>query len=161
MISVRIGPSTDFWVTGSSQIRSILAAMKIYIEEVESLGYRTTRAFAGGGVHELDTGYESFSQEYDSFEEMEEKLCTDFDAAEAELDGLWFNTLNFDGIYVSFENEKTTGSLRYCRGVLVLDCPSIENETDERCSEKIAPLLYHSPENDFMTGSLPQLAEPT
>ena len=70
MISSQIGNELDFWVTSTSQIARIIDAMSVYMEALYDLGYTSETVYVGGGVHELDTGYECFGKQYNSFEEM-------------------------------------------------------------------------------------------
>ena len=142
MITSQIGDRLSFWVTGTSSIRHILDAMGVYMDALTALGYASGSVYVGGGVHELDTGYESFGRKYRSFEEMKEHLCADFEAEEDELDGLWMNTLNFESIGVELKKDGVTGRLSCSRGLIRLECGADEAEIEKQCRTAIAPYLY-------------------
>ena len=141
MISVLINDPGSFWVTGASEIREILSAMKIFTDALVILGYHSQDVYVGGGVHELDTGYESFGKNYADFEEMRKNLPADFVEEESQLDGSWLNTLNFESIYVGLEKDGERGFLRYSRGELSLSCFD-EAAVYEKCRETLQPYLY-------------------
>lgn len=125
----------NFWVTSYSQIERIIAALNVYMEALSELGYVSSLVRVGGGVHESDTGYESFSRRYNSFEEMKKHLLEDFAADANELDGMWYNTLNFETILVSLEKDDIKGTLSYSRGEVELDCGEDEAVIEERIRE--------------------------
>ena len=142
MLSYRIGNTYDFWVTNTTEIWRILEAMKIFAEEMNRIGYTETNVFVGDGVHELDTGYESFGAVYGSFGETAEKLCADFAKAREELDGMWLHTLNFESICVEYGTGIRKAVLEYSRGVITVRCGLHENRVNRACREKIKPYLY-------------------
>ena len=104
MISVLVDNPLSFWVVSTTQIRDILLLMKPCIDELRTAGYIDCGAVVGGGVNEQDTGYAAFFHQYPSFSNMEEHLCDDFSTAESDLDGSWFDTLNFESMTVNLEN---------------------------------------------------------
>ena len=113
--------------------------MSVYMEALYAIGYVSDTVYVGGGVHELDTGYESFGRKYNSFEEMKEHLCTDFESEKDQLDGLWMNTLNFESIEVDLKKDGITGRLSYSRGYITLDCGTDETEIEKQCRATVAP----------------------
>ena len=82
-------------------------------------GYTVGKVQVFGGVHELDTGYESFSNKtYSNFEDALERLPIDFAAEEAKLDGQWLTTLNFEFLTVELFKDDKQYSLLFNRGKL-------------------------------------------
>lgn len=78
------------WIENAETIKVILLNMVPAVECLKIHGYTVTECIVNNGVHERDTGYESFEAKYHSFKEMSAKLCADFTKAKNELDGLWF-----------------------------------------------------------------------
>ena len=85
-----------------------------------------------GGCHERDTGYEAFSGgEYPWREGWVEKLIEDYEKEEDELDGTWFNTLNFDEITVIIMGCYGPIVLQFYRGEMIVTV-SYDNKEKEQ-----------------------------
>ena len=85
----------------------------------KSNGFTVNKVKAFGGFHERDTGFMEFWAAYDSFEECEESLIGRFQLAYDEIEGTWFDTLNFgkfamtakcngESLTAEFEDNKIT-----------------------------------------------------
>lgn len=108
-----------FWVESLSQVKSLLSYMQQAVDIAKNQGYNVAEVHVFGGVHELDTGYESFSgKTYSSFEEAKEQLPIDFADEEAKLDGQWLNTINFEFLTVEVEKDGIESSIAFSRGKL-------------------------------------------
>lgn len=142
MISVTVDNPLGFWVTSTSKIQDIFSWMKPCLDALRAAGYTDCRASVGGGVHERDTGYEDFFHKYASFADMEEHLCDDFSAEEGELDGLWFDTLNFEYMTVGLEKGVQKGSLTYSRGEMTLRLDAGEEDLEQSIQVILEPFRY-------------------
>ena len=142
MVSVLVGNPLSFWVVSTTEIRDILLMMKPCIEILRTAGYIDRGASVGGGVCEQDTGYAAFFREYSSFSNMEEQICDDFSADESELDGVWFDTLNFESITVELENGARKGFLVYSRGKITLRFDDVEDELERKIQSVLEPFQY-------------------
>ena len=142
MVSVTVDNPLGFWVVDTTQIRDIFTWMKPCLTALQEAGYTDCRAGVGGGVHERDTGYEDFFHKYASFADMEEHLCDDFSNEEAELDGLWFNTLNFEYMTVGLEKGVKKGTLTYSRGEMTLRLDADEEALERRIQAVLEPFRY-------------------
>lgn len=95
-----------FWITNEKEIRSLCAdvdkAINIVVDPWRRLfPFSVWPIVVSGGCHERDTGYEAFSGgEYPWRDGWVEKLVEDFNKEKNELDGSWFNKLNFSDIIV-------------------------------------------------------------
>ncbi len=108
-----------FWVESVFQIERILSYMQQAVDIAKDNGYTVVKVSVFGGVHEVDTGYESFSgKTYCSFEDAKENLSTDFEEEEAQLDGLWLRILNFDSLVVEMLKDDKLFRLSFSRGEL-------------------------------------------
>lgn len=105
-----------FWIENEETIKLILLKMAPAVELLEKQGYHVTECIVNNGVHERDTGYESFEAKYHSFKDMASTLCDDFSKAKSELDGLWYTTLNFGEITVRLKNDSGTAVIHFERG---------------------------------------------
>ena len=142
MISVLVNNPLVFWVTNTSYIQDIFSWMKPCLDVLQSAGYTDCGAAVGGGVHERDTGYEDFFQKYASYADMEDHLCDNFSAEESKLDGLWFDTLNFEYMRVSLEKGAQKGSLTYSRGEMILRLGDGEDELERQGQAVLEPFRY-------------------
>ena len=145
MISVLVDNPLSFWVTGTTEIRNILSLMKPCIDQLRTAGYTDCRAVVGGGVREQDTGYAAFFREYPSFSNMEEHLCDDFTAEELDLDGSWFDTLNFKSMTVGLEKSAHKGRLTYSGGKITLRFDDAEDELERQIQSILEPFQYRDP----------------
>ena len=108
-----------FWIESVSQVKKLLFYMEKAVEVAKDQGYIIGKVQVFGGVHELDTGYESFSNKtYSKFEYALEQLPIDFAEEEAKLDGQWLNTLNFEFLTVELFKDDKQYSLIFDRGKL-------------------------------------------
>ena len=108
-----------FWIGSVSQVKKLLFYMAKAVDVAKKQGYTIGKVQVFGGVHELDTGYESFSNKtYPNFEDALEQLPIDFAEEAAKLDGQWFNTLNFEFLTVELFKDKKSYSLIFNRGKL-------------------------------------------
>lgn len=108
-----------FWVESMSQVEKLLFYMAKAVEVARDQRYTVGTVRVFGGVHELDTGYESFSgKTYSSFEEAQKQLPIDFAEEEAKLDGQWLNTMNFEFLTVELIKDGIPHSLTFSRGEL-------------------------------------------
>ena len=94
-----------FWITNEKEIRALAAdvdkAINIVVEPWRYCPYSVWPIVISGGCHERDTGYEAFSGgEYPWQDGWVESLVKDFNREKGQLDGGWFNTLNFSTIVV-------------------------------------------------------------
>lgn len=124
-------------------IKFILLKMAPAVEFLKKQGYHVTECIANNGVHERDTGYESFEAKYHSFEEMSAKLCADFTKAENELDGLWFTTLNFDDITVRLQSASGAAAIHSERGRISFGT----DQPDQMLKEKLLQLYRADGQN--------------
>lgn len=126
-----IGDRFAFWFESVGQIETLLKQVKIAVSIASESGFDVKSVWVGGGVHERDTGYESFSSHtYYSLSELEEKLIPDFEKEENELDGMWFTTLNFESMVVAMECEAKSMKLVFYRGKMKVQLQSQTKETD-------------------------------
>lgn len=108
-----------FWVESIHQVEKLLIYMEKAVEIARNEGYTIGVVRVFGGVHELDTGYESFSgKTYSSFEEAKKQLPIDFAEEEANLDGQWLNTMNFEFFTVELTKDGNHQTLTFSRGEL-------------------------------------------
>ncbi|WP_195450998.1 hypothetical protein [Anaeromassilibacillus sp. 1001302B_160321_C8] len=108
-----------FWVESIHQVEKLLTYMTKAVEIARVQGYTIGAVRVDGGVHELDTGYESFSGKiYLSFEEARNQLPVDFAEEEAKLDGQWLNTMNFELFTVDLAKDGNNYSIMFSRGEL-------------------------------------------
>ena len=105
-----------FWIENEETIKLILLKMAPAVEVFKKEWYHVTECIVNNGVHERDTGYESFEAKYHSFKDMASTLCDDFSKAKSELDGLWYTTLNFGEITVRLKNDSGTAVIHFERG---------------------------------------------
>ena len=147
MITLQIGSELSFWVCSTSKIEHILAVLRILVNAAQNEGYTASKSWAGGGVHERDTGYEDFTAAYPTFDQMEAKLCDDFSQAEGDLDGLWFDTLNFESIVVHLVRKEEEGHLSYSRGIVRLSCDN-EAEIYKQCLPELEPFIFQERKPD-------------
>jgi len=145
MISVLVDNPLSFWVVSTTEIRKILSLFKPCIDVLRKAGYIDCSAMVGGGVREQDTGYAAFFRQYSSFSNMEEHLCDDFSAEESKLDGLWFDTLNFEGMIVNLENDALKGCLIYSRGEITLRFDNAEDDLERQILSILEPFQYRDP----------------
>lgn len=124
------------WVDNVETIKLILLKMAPAVEFLEDQGYQVTECIVNNGVHERDTGYESFEAKYHSFEEMSETLCADFTNAKSELDGLWYTTLNFEEITVRLQNHSEAAVIHSERGRISFGT----DQPDQMLKEKLLQL---------------------
>ena len=101
-----------FWVESLNMVIRLLDMVRT------AVGIVADRV--GGGVHELDTGYEEFHQVYGSFAELERCLIDDYRAMEASLRGTWLSTLNFEYIEIQLVRNTERDTMRFCRGAMKL-----------------------------------------
>ena len=141
MISVLVSNPLIFWVEDTKQICDIFSWMKPCLDVLSMAGYTDCGAVVGGGVHEMDTGYEDFFHRYASFSDMEEHLLDDFSAEESKLDGFWFSTLNFEYITIDLEKDALKGSLNYYRGKMTLRLNG-EDEIERQIQAVLEPFQY-------------------
>lgn len=136
--TIQVGTGFDFWVTyPKPELDLFRPIIDVFLEE----GFQEQGACVYGGVHERDTGYESFSAEYSSFTEMEQNLIADFSKAEEELDGVWMTTLNFESMDADLEKDGTKVNIHYSRDII-----SIDGDIDARIMEKAcAQIVEYSP----------------
>ena len=109
-----------FWVESVSTINKIFSLMQPLINALTDNGYRVIEVSSSGGVHELDTGYECFSnKKYSSFEIAKDKMPLDFAKEENDkLDGSWLNTLNFENFSIRFAKDNACFMVILSRGEL-------------------------------------------
>lgn len=109
-----------FWVESLDMVMRLLDTVKAAVGIMAAFGFEAQTCQVGGGVHELDTGYEEFRQVYDSFTELERCLIDDYKAQEASLDGTWLTTLNFNYIEIQLVRNTERDTMRFCRGTMKL-----------------------------------------
>lgn len=109
-----------FWVESVSTIKEIFLLMQPLVNTLTENGYRIIEIGAFGGVHELDTGYECFSdKKYASFAEAKENLPLDFaKEQDSKLDGFWLNTLNFETFSIKLIKDNVCYDVLFSRGEL-------------------------------------------
>ena len=109
-----------FWIESVSTIKKIFLLMQPLVNTLTANGYKIIEIGASGGVHELDTGYECFSdKKYTSFEEAQENLPLDFaKEQDTKLDGSWLNTLNFETFSIKLIKGNACYGVLFSRGEL-------------------------------------------
>ena len=135
-----------FWA-GAYHIRLLLPILTPLVTLFRAHGYEEKKAGVGGGVRERDTGYMDFGKAYDSYTEMERRLLRDFEEAEARLDGLWFDELNFEYVLVNLTKGKDSALLLYKRGRLsiVITDSELRRELAGAITEIVTPHLRENP----------------
>lgn len=132
-----------FWITNEKEIRSLCAdvdkAIHIAIGTFDRWSpYSVWPIVVGGGCHERDTGYETFSGgEYPWHEGWVEKLLMDFKEQEAQLKGSWFSYLNFDEIIVVVMGYYGPIILQFYRGEMIVTV-SYDDDDKEKEQELLA-----------------------
>lgn len=130
-------PEDWFWITNEKEIKSLCADVEKAIQIVLGTWNRWSPSsvwpiVVSGGCHERDTGYETFSGgEYPWREGWVEKLIEDYEKEEDELDGTWFNTLNFDEITVIIMGCYGPIVLQFYRGEMIVTV-SYDNKEKEQ-----------------------------
>lgn len=66
-----------FWVESLNMVMQLLNTVRTTVGIIADFGFEAQTCRVGGGVHELDTGYEKFRQVYGSFAELERCLIDD------------------------------------------------------------------------------------
>jgi hypothetical protein len=135
--------------------------MKPCIDELRTAGYIDCGAVVGGGVNEQDTGYAAFFRQYPSFSNMEEHLCDDFSTAESDLDGSWFDTLNFESMTVSLKNDTRKGRLIYSGGKITLQFDNVEDELERQIQSVLEPFQYRDQHKGGDSPSADKATNPT
>ena len=108
------------WVESLNMVIRLLDMVRTAVGIVADFGFEARTCRVGGGVHELDTGYEEFHQVYGSFAELERCLIDDYRAMEASLRGTWLSTLNFEYIEIQLVRNTERDTMRFCRGTMKL-----------------------------------------
>lgn len=125
---IQVGCSYDYWVSNPEpKLALFRPIVKVLLRE----GFEEREAGVGGGVRELDTGYMSFDAHYPSFTAMDENLNSDFAKAEDRLDGMWYDTLNFEYMEAEFEKDGAKACVMYRRGKVTVDADIEESIMDE------------------------------
>ena len=120
LVEVVLFEGFGFWVKSVSTIKKIFLLMQPLVNTLTENGYRIIEIGTSGGVRELDTGYECFSdKKYTSFEEAKENLPHDFEEEQdRKLDGSWLNTLNFETFSIKLIKDNVFYGVVFSRGKL-------------------------------------------
>lgn len=114
-------PGFGFWIEDILEVNCLLDYVQQAVDIAKKEGYSVNGVWVSDGVHELDTGYESFSgATYSSFERAKKQLPIDFVNQMAELDGRVFFILNFETVRVEMMKNGISSYIRYSRGKLEL-----------------------------------------
>ena len=134
-------PESWFWIENEKEIRALADDVNKAIDIVVK-GWRRLWPYevypidVSGGCHERDTGYETFSggsYPYDDWDNSSwvDLLVDDFKKEEEQLDGGWFNTLNFDTIRVMIVGRHGPIVLTFRRGEMSVTVRYDDNYKDE------------------------------
>ena len=160
MISVLVDNPLSFLVVSTTKIKTILLLMKPCVDMLRKAGYIDCGSVVCGGVCEQDTGYAAFYHRYPSFSNMEEHLCSDFSAEESNLDGSWFDTLNFESMIVNLENGALNGRLIYSRGKITLWFDDAKDDLERQIQSILEPFQYHDPDKGGNSHSVDKVSIP-
>jgi hypothetical protein len=132
----------SFWAT-DYRIKELLPILTPIVELLKQNGFCEGKAGVGGGVHELDTGYESFERTYNSYDEMNKNILSDYEAEKSALVGTWYDILNFESMSVYMERITDSVRIVYCRGNLsfIFSNSASMNEFKDKIAEIVTPFV--------------------